>query len=82
MRSGYRIRRVARSTFSGQARVGFAVTTRRGVEYTSVLIVDVTRPATLPVSGSESSTPLTLAVWVLVTGILVSALVRRRTILR
>ncbi|MTA28312.1 MAG: hypothetical protein F2562_05580, partial [Actinobacteria bacterium] len=73
---------VARSTFSGQARVGFAVTTRRGVEYTSVLTVDVTRPATLPVSGSESSTPLTLAVWVLVTGILVSALVRRRTILR
>lgn len=52
------------------------------MEYTSVLTVDVTRPATLPVSGSESSTPLTLAVWVLVAGILVSALVRRRTILR
>ena len=71
---------VADANFVGREQVGFAVTTRLGIEYQSTLTVDVTevRP-TLPVSGIEAARPLTWALWTIVVGLFVGGVRRTRT---
>ena len=68
--------------FYGRAEVEFVITTRKGVTYRSLLSVYVARlNPTIPVTGAESSTPLRWGMWLLVAGVLVGALSRRRQLL-
>jgi hypothetical protein len=65
--------------FYGRAEVEFVVTTRKGVTYRSLLSVYVARlNPTIPVTGTESSTPLVWGMWLVVAGVLAGALGRRR----
>jgi hypothetical protein len=68
--------------FFGRAEVEFVITTRKGVTYRSLLSVYVARlNPTIPVTGAESSTPLVWGMWLLVAGLLIGSLSRRRRLL-
>lgn len=71
--------------FFGRAEVEFVITTRQGVSYRAMLSVYVAKLGpTIPVTGTESSTPLVWAMWMIVAGILlgtVGSRGRRRRLL-
>ena len=65
--------------FFGRAEVEFVITTRKGVTYRAMLSVYVAKLGpTIPVTGTESSTPLVWAMWMIVAGILLGTFSRRR----
>ena len=65
--------------FFGRAEVEFVVTTMKGVTYRARLSVYVAQLGpTLPITGTESQTPLIWGMWLVVVGILAGALSRRR----
>ena len=68
---------VAAENFVGRDRVGFAVTTKLGVEYRTILTVTVKAlPSKLPVTGGE--VPIGSALWLLVVGLLMLCVARVR----
>jgi uncharacterized repeat protein (TIGR02543 family) len=65
--------------FFGRAEVEFVITTRKGVTYRAMLSVYVAKLGpTIPVTGTDSSTPLVWAMWMIVAGILLGTFSRRR----
>ncbi|MGA1566470.1 MAG: invasin domain 3-containing protein [Ilumatobacteraceae bacterium] len=69
--------------FYGRAEVEFVITTRKGVAYRALLSVYVAPLGPMiPITGTESTTPLVWALWLVVAGILSGALARRRGLFR
>ncbi len=65
--------------FYGRAEVEFVMTTRKGVAYRALLSVYVAPLGPMiPITGSELTTPLVWALWLVVAGILSGAIARRR----
>jgi len=65
--------------FVGKAEIEFVVTTRNGVTYRALLSVYVgnLRP-TIPVTGADSNVVVVWGMWLVVAGVLVTAMSRRR----